>query len=86
MTNSGNSLVGSANLITKVYFPRMIVPCAATAAGLVDFAIAFVILIGMMVYYGVAVGTNMLMLPVLVALTTLLSFGVGLWTSALNVK
>src|SRR6478672_5619277 len=51
ITNSGNSLVGSANLITKVYFPRMIIPGAAVAAGLVDFAIAFVILIVLMVYY-----------------------------------
>lgn len=86
VTNSGNSLVGSSNLITKVYFPRMIIPGAAVAAGLVDFAIAFVILIGMMIYYGVAVTWSILMLPVLIALVTLLALGVGMWMSALNVK
>jgi lipopolysaccharide transport system permease protein len=86
VTNSGNSLVGSSNLITKVYFPRMIIPGAAVGAGLVDFAIAFVILIVMMVYYGVAVTWSITMLPVLVALTTLFALGVGMWTSAMNVK
>jgi lipopolysaccharide transport system permease protein len=86
ITNSGNSLVGSANLITKVYFPRMIIPAAAVGAGLVDFAIAFVILAGLMVYYSVAVTWSLLMLPVLVALTASLAVGVGMWMSALNVK
>jgi len=86
VTNSGNSLVGSSNLITKVYFPRMIIPGAAVGAGLVDFAIAFIILIVLMIYYGVALTSNILMLPVLVLLLTLLAIGVGMWTSALNVK
>ena len=86
VTNSGNSLVGSANLITKVYFPRMIIPGAAVCAGLVDFAIAFVILIALMIYYRVALSWNLLAVPVLLALTTLLALGVGMWTSALNVK
>ena len=84
--NSGNSLVGSSNLITKVYFPRMIIPGAAMAAGLADFAIAFLILIGLMIYYGVALTWSILMLPALVALTALLALGVGMWMSALNVK
>lgn len=86
VTNSGNSLVGSSNLITKVYFPRMIIPGAAVAAGLVDFAIAFLILGGLMLYYDIALTWNLLALPLLVALTSLLALGVGLWTSALNVK
>jgi lipopolysaccharide transport system permease protein len=86
ITNSGNSLVGSANLITKVYFPRMIIPSAAVAAGLVDFAIAFVILIVLMIYYGVMVTWGILMFPVVVLLTTLLALGTGMWLSALNVK
>jgi lipopolysaccharide transport system permease protein len=86
LTNSGNSLVGSANLITKVYFPRMIIPGAAVAAGLVDLAVAFLILIVLMIYYGAGVGWGVLMLPPLVALTALLALGVGLWMSALNVK
>jgi lipopolysaccharide transport system permease protein len=86
ITNSGNSLVGSSNLITKVYFPRMIIPGAAVAAGLVDFAIAFVVLAGLMIYYGIALSWSLLALPFLVALTALLALGVGLWLSALNVK
>ena len=86
VTNSGNSLVGSSHLITKVYFPRMIIPAAAVGAGLVDLAVAFVLLVGLMAYYNVAVGWGLLMLPVVVALTVVLALGVGLWTSALNVK
>jgi lipopolysaccharide transport system permease protein len=86
ITNSGNSLVGSANLITKVYFPRMIIPGAAVAAGLVDFAIAFIILIFLMFYYKVALGWSMLMFLPIVLLTTLLAAGMGMWLSGLNVK
>ena len=86
ITASGNSLVGSANLITKVYFPRMIIPGAAVAAGLVDFLIAFVLLIGLMLYYKVTLTWNLLLFPGLVFLTTLLAIGVGMWLSALNVK
>jgi lipopolysaccharide transport system permease protein len=86
VTASGNSLVGSSHLITKVYFPRMIIPGAAVASGLIDFAIAFVILAVLMVYYQVTVTVAVLMLPVLVLLTMLLAIGVGMWMSALNVK
>lgn len=86
IANSGNSLVGSANLITKVYFPRMIIPGAAVAAGLVDFAIGFVILVVLMLYYGIAFGWGLLMLLPLVLLTTLLATGMGMWLSGLNVK
>src|SRR5437764_10904284 len=73
ITNSGNSLVGSAHLITKVYFPRMIIPGAAVGAGLVDFAIAFVILIALMIYYYVVLPWNLLSLPLLLYLTILLA-------------
>jgi homopolymeric O-antigen transport system permease protein len=86
VTASGNSLVGSANLITKVYFPRMIVPAASVGAGLVDFAIAFLVFIPMMVYYGVAPTWQLLMLVPLLILATLLALGVGMWMSAMNVK
>ena len=86
ISNSGNSLVGSANLITKVYFPRMIIPAAAVGAGLVDLGIAFVILIPLMAYYHVTVAVSWLMFPVVVLLTTLLALGMGMWLSALNVK
>lgn len=86
VTNSGNSLVGNANLITKIYFPRMIIPAAAVGAGLVDLMLAFVIQILLMVYYGVRVTWAVMMIPPLVLLATLLALGVGMWLSALNVK
>jgi lipopolysaccharide transport system permease protein len=86
ITASGNSLVGSANLITKVYFPRLIVPAAAMMAGLVDFLLAFMMLVVLMVYYRVTPTIQILFLPVLILLTALFSLGVGTWMSALNVK
>ncbi len=86
LASSGNSLISNANLITKVYFPRVIIPCAAVAANLVDFAVAFVILVFLMAYYGVVPTINIALLPLLVLLTTLLALGVGMWMSALNVK
>ncbi|HYY56359.1 MAG TPA: ABC transporter permease [Pyrinomonadaceae bacterium] len=86
VTNCSLSLVANANLITKVYFPRMIIPAATTGARLVDFAVAFLLLIGMMVYYGVGLTRNILMLPALIVLLTLLALGIGMWMAALNVK
>jgi lipopolysaccharide transport system permease protein len=86
VTNSGNSLVGNSNLITKVYFPRMIIPIASVGAGLLDLVIAFGLLILMMIYYGMGFSITMLMLPILVVLTSLLAIGLGMWMSALNVK
>jgi lipopolysaccharide transport system permease protein len=86
VTNSSNSLIGSANLITKVYFPRLIIPGAAVVAALVDFGIAFVVFVGLFGYYRYSLTWNVLLFPVLVLLTVLLALGVGLWTSALNVK
>jgi lipopolysaccharide transport system permease protein len=86
ITNSGNSLVGSANLITKVYFPRMIIPAAAIAAGLIDLAIAFLFLVALMVYYRIAPSLSLLLLPLMVLLTMLLALGVGMLMAGLNVK
>ena len=86
ITASGNSLVGSANLITKVYFPRLIVPAAAILAGFVDFALAFLLFCAMMIYYRVAPSIQILFLPVLIVMTSLFALGVGTWMSALNVK
>jgi lipopolysaccharide transport system permease protein len=86
VSTSGNSLVGNAHLITKVYFPRLIVPASAVGAGLVDFALAFVILAGIMAFYGVVPGASLLMLPVVFALTVLFTLAVGTWLAALNVK
>ena len=86
ITASGNSLVGSSNLITKVYFPRLIVPAAAMLAGLVDFALAFLLFCVLMAYYRVMPTIHVLLLPVLVLWTALFALGVGTWMSALNVK
>lgn len=84
--NSGNSLVGSSNLITKVYFPRIVIPAASVGAALVDLGVAFVVLIGLMVYYGIQVSSGLLLLPLLVGLTSLLAMGTGMWLSAVNVR
>ena len=86
ISNSGNSLIGSANLITKVYFPRMIIPAAAIAAGLVDLGISFIVLVPLMIYYRIHVTWGVLMFPAVVFLTALLALAVGMWLSALNVK
>jgi lipopolysaccharide transport system permease protein len=86
LSASGNSLVGSANLITKVYFPRLIVPAAASIAGLLDFFIALSLLGVLMAWYHIMPGFQLLLFPVLVGLVFLCAVGVGLWLSALNVQ
>ena len=86
LTKSGGSLVGSSNLITKVYFPRLVIPLSSLGASLVDFMFSFLVLIGLMLYYRINLTWNVLWLPLflLFALTT--AFAVGLWLSALNVQ
>jgi lipopolysaccharide transport system permease protein len=86
LTQSSNSLVGSSNLIRKVYFPRLVIPISSLLSGVVDFLIAFTLLLGMMLYYQVAPTPNVLWIPLLVLLTLVTSLGVGLWLSALNVE
>jgi lipopolysaccharide transport system permease protein len=86
MQLSSNSLVGSAHLITKVYFPRLAIPIATVAAGLVDLAIAFLMLLGLMVYHGVSMPLQAVFLPLFLLLAMVTSLGVGLWLSALNVQ
>ena len=86
LTEASNSLVGNQNLITKVYFPRLVIPIAAVLSGLVDFAIAFVILIGMMLYFGIVPGWSIVVLPGFILLAVLTALAVGLWLSALNVQ
>lgn len=86
LTQSSNSLVDHARLITKVYFPRLLVPAAAVIAGLIDLAIAFVVLIGMLLYYGVVPTPAVLLLPLFALLASLTALAVGLWLSALNVQ
>jgi lipopolysaccharide transport system permease protein len=86
LTSGGNSMVTNANLVTKVYFPRMLVPAAAVLAGLVDLAIALVVLVAMMAFYGVGLTWRVVLLPPLIGLTTLLALGVALGAAALNVR
>jgi lipopolysaccharide transport system permease protein len=86
LTQSSNSLVGSANLIRKVYFPRLVIPISSLFSGVADFLIAFAILLGMMIYYRIAPSINVVWVPFFVLLTLVTSLGVGLWLSALNVE
>ena len=86
LSQSSNSLVGSAHLITKVYFPRLVIPLAAAFSGVVDFLIAFAVLIVLMIYYGLFPTLNVLWLPFFILLAMVTSLGVGLWLSALSVK
>jgi lipopolysaccharide transport system permease protein len=86
LTQSSNSLVGSSHLITKVYFPRIVIPLATIVAGLVDFALAFLVLLGLMAFYGVVPTTAVLALPLLLALTFAVALGAGTWLAALNVE
>jgi lipopolysaccharide transport system permease protein len=83
---SGNSLVGNQQLITKVYFPRLIVPLSAVFVGLIDFGLSFIILLGMMAYYGIYPTAAVLLLPFFVLLAVATALAVGLWLATLNVK
>jgi len=86
LTQSSNSLVGSSNLITKVYFPRLAIPMGTVLSGVIDFMLAFIVLLAMMLYYGIPPTLNMLWLPLFLLLAVVTSLGVGLWLSALNVE
>jgi lipopolysaccharide transport system permease protein len=86
LTRASTSLVLSSNLITKVYFPRLIIPMSAVASGLVDLGIAFVVMIGLMGIFGIAPTPAILLLPLFVLLAVLTALAFGLWLSALNVR
>ena len=86
ITESSNSVVGNERLITKIYFPRLVIPIASILAGLVDFAIAFVLVIAMMAYYGVHPRWAILSLPLFILFELATALGAGLWLSALNVQ
>jgi len=86
LTRSSTTLVGSANLISKVYFPRMVIPISGVISGFIDFGISFVILIVMMLVYKIIPTWNLLLLPILLILAMLTALGFGLWLSALNVR
>jgi lipopolysaccharide transport system permease protein len=86
LMNSSNSLVNNRDLITKVYFPRVILPFASIIAGLVDFCIAFMVLVGMMLYYGIIPSVAVLTLPFFILLAMATALAVSMWLSALNVQ
>jgi len=86
MSASSQSIVGSASIISKVYFPRLIIPTSAVISGTIDFCISFVILIGMMVWYKIVPTANIVYLPLFVLLTFTAALAVGLWLSALNAE
>lgn len=86
ITSSSGSMVASAGLITKVYFPRIIIPIAATVTGLLDYLIASVVLVGLMLYYQIMPQPQILLAPLTLVLTWMLAMGMGFWLSAINVK
>jgi lipopolysaccharide transport system permease protein len=86
LSQSADSLVGSANLIKKVYFPRLVIPISSVLSGLVDFVLAFVVLLGMMLYYGLVPTLNVIWLPFLLILALVTSLGTGFWLSVMNVQ
>jgi lipopolysaccharide transport system permease protein len=86
LSDASNSLISNANLISKVYFPRLIVPMAAVMVAFVDLLISFGILVGLMIWYAFMPGWQILLLPIFVMVACVASFGVGVWITALNVK
>lgn len=86
LAESSNSLVNNQYLLTKIYFPRLIVPIVPVITALVDFAVAFAIMLGMMVFYGVAMKTTILLLPLFVGLASLAAFSVGVWLAGLTAE
>lgn len=86
LIRSSTSLVGSANLITKVYFPRLIVPASAVLSGLVDLGVSLAVLLALMAWYGIVITPAILLLPPLILLATLTALAFGLWLSSLNVR
>jgi len=86
LSQASNSLVGSAHLITKVYFPRLAIPISSVISGVIDFALSFTVLLGIMAYYGTFPTLNVIWLPFLLLLALVTALGVGMWFSALNVQ
>jgi lipopolysaccharide transport system permease protein len=86
LTQASNSLVGNSNLITKVYFPRLMIPISAVFSGAFDFALSFIVLMGMIVYYRMPITSTIFYLPFFLLLALITALGAGLWFSALNVK
>ena len=86
LSRAGNSLVANSNLLTKIYFPRLVIPLSAIGAGLVDFVISFVVLLGLMLFYRITPTWAVVTLPLFILLAALTALAVGLWLSALDVQ
>jgi homopolymeric O-antigen transport system permease protein len=86
LTQSSHSIVGSAHLISKVYFPRLTIPIASVLGGIIDFMLSFLMLLGMMLFYGIYPTYNIIWLPLLIMLALITALGVGLWLAALNAE
>jgi len=86
LSRAGSSLVNNSQLITKIYFPRLVIPLSAVAAGLLDFVISLLVLFGLMIFYGIKPTWAILWLPLLILLALMTALAVGLWLSALNVQ
>lgn len=86
ITTASGSLISNTNLVTKIYFPRLIVPLAATFSGLIDFVLGFVLLVGLMIYYAVDLTWQIVFAPMFIVLTVLLALGLGTLFAALNVR
>ncbi len=86
LNQSGNSLVANQALITKIHFPRILLPIAAVLAGLIDFGVAFVVLVGLLLYHGIVPSAAVVLLPAFVLLALVTALAVGIWLSALNAR
>lgn len=86
MTNSGNSIIVSQNMVKKIYFPRLIIPLSKAVVGFIDFGVSIIIMIVLMIYYGVAPSANVWLAPIFILIGVVAALGVGIWLSALTVR
>ncbi|WP_224998099.1 ABC transporter permease [Cesiribacter sp. SM1] len=86
LNNSGNSIIGAQEMVKKIYFPRLIIPLSKAVVGLVDFAVAFVFMSGLMIFYGFMPSANIIYLPLFILLTIISALAVGIWLSALTIR
>lgn len=86
LNQSGNSIIGAQEMVKKIYFPRLVIPLSKALVGFVDFAISFLLIIAIMVFYGVMPSVQVVFLPLFILLTIISSLGVGVWLSALTIR
>lgn len=86
LASSSESMVSNSAIVTKIYFPRLIIPTYTTFVGLLDYAIAFIVVFGLMIYYKISFSFNLLLIPIILFFTWMLALGIGFWLSAINVK